>query len=175
LLAERLPVVIGALSKEEFLGGFRVEGTAVPGKVPFYSSASQMNNDSEIQKIALFDEVFGYYLNKPYIWGNPGHTTELGYADMRTSAEFVAALKRMGVSHVYLNNQFIQKTSDEALFVQVTGIDSTTKTEYSAAERSRLMNDQRTKWRVLLNESISNGSLELKQRFSRSRFLFTVK
>jgi hypothetical protein len=175
LLAERLPVVIGALSKEEFLGGFRVEGTAVPGKVPFYSSASQMNNDSEIQKIALFDEVFGYYLNKPYIWGNPGHTTELGYADMRTSAEFVAALKRMGVSHVYLNNQFIQKTSDEALFDQVTGIDGTSKIQYSEIDRSQRMNDQRTKWRVLLNESISIGSLELKQRFSRSRFLFTVK
>jgi hypothetical protein len=175
LLAERLPVVIGALSKEEFLGGFRVEGTAVPGKVPFYSSASQMNNDSEIQKIALFDEVFGYYLNKPYIWGNPGHTTELGYADMRTSTDFVTALKRMGVSHVYLNNQFILKTSDEALFDQVTGIDGTSKIQNSEIDRSQRMNDQRTKWRVLLNESISIGSLELKQRFSRSRFLFTVK
>ena len=175
LLAERLPVVIGALSKEEFLGGFQVEGTTVPGKVPFYSSASKMNNDSEIQKVALFDEVFGYYLDKPYFWGNPGHTTELGYDDMRTSAEFVAALKRMGVSHVYLNNQVTQDHNEKILFSQVTGIDSTTKTEYPVAERSRLMKDQGTKWRVLLNESISNGSLELKQRFSRSRFLFTVK
>jgi hypothetical protein len=175
MVGERLPVVIGALTQEEFLGGFEVEGKRIPGKVAFYEAAKFINSETQIKKVGLFDEVFGYYLDKPYIWANPGHTTELGYSDMKTAREFIDSLKRQGITHAYLNNQFISGTENESFFYSVTGLGGSIKEPYPVERRAKLMEDQRTKWRVLLNEAIAEGQLGLTRQFSKTRFLFEIR
>lgn len=174
MVSERLPVVVGGLTKEEFLGGYEVNGNRVPGRVAFYSVAQYVNSESKIKKIGLFDEVFGYFLDKPYMWANPGHTTELGYDGMQTAQDLVDALRKQGISHVYLNNQYAIGTENEGFFASVTGIDGASKTPYPAEKRSKLMEDQRTKWRVLLNEAIAEGKLVLDRRFSQTRMVFEI-
>lgn len=175
IVNERLPVVIGALTKDEFLGGFEVEGKRIPGKVGFFEAAKFINSNASITKVGLFDEVFGYYLDKPYMWANPGHTTELGYSEMTTSQDLVDSLKKQGITHVYLNNQFLTGTEQEPYFASVTGIEGGTKQPYPSDKRTKWMEDQRTKWRVLVNEAIADGKLNLIQRFSRTRFLFEIR
>ncbi|HTQ09701.1 MAG TPA: hypothetical protein VMI31_06480, partial [Fimbriimonadaceae bacterium] len=53
--------------------------------VPFYDPAQELNRIAGGGRVALYDEVFGYLLDVPYLWANPGHSNELGYTDMRSS------------------------------------------------------------------------------------------
>ncbi len=175
-MAERMPVLVGGLTKEEFLGGYKLnDGTPVPGAVDFYTAAKAINEDPAVQKVGLFDEVFGYYLDKPYFWATPGHTTELGYATMQTADEFVSALKKQGITHVYLTNKYLRADQKEfELWNRVAGIDGVPGA-YSAEERDARMKDERSKWRVLFAEAIVAKKLTLVNRFSQIRFLFKVE
>lgn len=175
-MAERMPVLVGGLTKDEFLGGYKLnDGTPVPGAVDFYTAAKAINEDPTVKKVGLFDEVFGYYLDKPYFWATPGHTTELGYATMQTADEFVSALKQQGISHVYLTNKYLRADQKEfELWNRVAGIDGVPGA-YSAEEREARMKDERTKWRVLFAEAIAAKKLTLVNRFSQIRFLFKVE
>lgn len=176
ILAERLPVLVGGLTRDEFLGGYKLEdGTAVPGKVDTYGLSKIVDQDPTVQKVALYDEVFGYYLNKPYFWASPGHTTEMGYADMKTADELIAAFKRLGVTHVYLNNRYLRSSQDEFdVWNRVAGIGGTPG-KYTPEERTARMGDQRTKWRVLLAEAIAAKKLTVHAQFSATRFLFKIE
>ncbi|MBS1701657.1 MAG: hypothetical protein JST12_08350 [Armatimonadetes bacterium] len=176
IVTERLPVLVGGLTKDEFLGGYSLEdGTHVPGKVDTYQLSKFIDNDPTVQKVGLFDEVFGYYLNKPYFWATPGHTTELGYADMQTADQLVDALKKQGITHAYLNNVFLRANPDEyELWNRAAGIDGE-PVPYTSEQRQERMKDERTKWRVLFAEAIVSKKLTLVNRFSQNRFLFKVE
>ena len=179
-LDERLMVLTGALTREEFLGGFNYEnGTHAPGHVEFYLPAKAIDSDQRISKVGLFDEVFGYYLDKPYFWATPGHTTELDYAHITTADEFIANMKKLGISHAYLTNKYIMHTDEEPLFYHAAGIqdDGTigVATPYPADERSKRMADEQSKWRVLFAEAVAAKKLTLVTAFSRTRFLFKIE
>lgn len=175
ILAERLPVLVGGLTKDEFLGGYKLDnGTTVPGIVDFYSPAKYMNEDPSVTKVGLFDEVFGYYLDKPYFWATPGHTTEMGYAEMKTADEFVASLKRLGISHCYYKSRVAKGSEEETLWLKASGVDGTPE-PYPADKRAARIEDQRNKWRVLFAEAVAAKKLTLVQRFSATRFLFKVE
>ena len=174
-LTERLPVLIGALTRDEFLGGYKMDdGSQKSGAVDTYSLSKVIDADPTVQKVGLYDEVFGYYLNKPYFWATPGHTTEMGYADMKTADELVASFKRLGITHVYVTNRYIKGTLDLDLWEKASGIDGPI-TPYSDKDRQSRMGDERTKWRVLLAEAIAAKKLTLHSRFSQLRFLFKVE
>jgi 4-amino-4-deoxy-L-arabinose transferase-like glycosyltransferase len=176
LFAERLPVLIGAITRDEFLGGYKLEdGSSVPGHVETYTLSKYVDNDSSVIKVGLFDEVFGYYLNKPYFWATPGHTTELDYAHITTSDDLATNLKKLGISHAYITNKFIRGTEEETLFLRVSGLSGQAPMPYSAEERSKRMEDQRNKWRVLFAEAIASKKFTLVNAFSKTRFLFKIE
>jgi len=176
LVAERLPVLIGAITRDEFLGGYQLEdGSSVPGHVETYTLSKFIDADSSVTKVALFDEVFGYYLNKPYFWAGPGHTTEMDYERVSTADEFVANLKKLGISHAYVTNKYIRNTEEQTIFERVTGLSGSTPIPYTSEERTKRMDDQRTKWRVLFAEAIASKKLSLVKAFSRTRFLYKIE
>ncbi|MBL8059565.1 MAG: glycosyltransferase family 39 protein [Chthonomonas sp.] len=72
--------------------------------VPFSKAAININQEVGKQgKVALYNEVFGYFLDVPYIWANPGHSMLLPYEKMESGADLVRGLQDIGVTHVYLN------------------------------------------------------------------------
>ena len=146
----------------------------MPGAVDFYNAAKYIDGDASITKVGLFDEVFGYYLDKPYFWATPGHTTEIGYANMKTADDFIAGLKKVGISHCYLTNKYIKGTEDYDPWYQAAGIDGP-PTPFAADYRAKKMEDQRSKWRVLFAEAIAAKKLTLVQRFSTTKFLYKVE
>lgn len=93
----KLPVIVGKVSNEDYL-------LAV---VPFYEAAQTINEDTSARKVVLYDEVFGYYLNTPYLWGNPGHSAVFDYEAMPDGNGLVAALRSQGVTHLYVS--FVQE------------------------------------------------------------------
>ncbi|MEI8283238.1 MAG: hypothetical protein WCG75_12595, partial [Armatimonadota bacterium] len=181
MFAERLPVLIGALTRDEFLGGFkREDGSLAQGHVDTYALSKVINADPNITKVALFDEVFGYYLDKPYFWAGPGHTTELDYANITSADELVANLKKLNISHAYVTNKYIkldpeaEKRFDQAMGLQADGTIGVA-TPYPADIRTKAMLDERDKWRVLFSEAVAAKKITLVTAFSKTRFLFKIE
>lgn len=175
IVVERLPVFVGGLTRDEFLGGYQAsDGGRVPGAVSIYGDLKPLKDDATITKIGLYDELFGYYSSRPYMWAGPGHTTEFGYANMKTADELVAAYKKLGISHIYLTNRYIRGTKAEGQFIGASGLGGTI-TPYPADVREAAMKEQEVKWRILLAEAIAAGKLKIHTQFSQSRFLFTVQ
>ena len=94
LTKDQLPVVLGIQTESDYLSH----------RVPFYTAAQFINQTvPKTGRVALYDEVFGYELNVPYYWANPGHSNEVPYDSMRNGHDYVVAMKKMGFTHVYLN------------------------------------------------------------------------
>ncbi len=162
IISERLPVLAGGLTKQEFLEGFQTsDGQPVPGKVATAVLNKATKDDPTVKKIALLDEVFGYYLDKPYFWAGPGHTTEVDWAKMQSAQDMIENFKRLGITHVYLNNQYVPDLE---------------KWNQSLTQpRSEpFAEDIRNKWRQLVADAIYEGKLKLKIQFSSRRALYDI-
>ncbi len=91
--SSQIPVVLGAVDRQEY----------VAARVPFARPASDINRLAQGGKVALYDEVFGFLLDAPYVWANPGHSTLIPYDDLRDGSEYVEAMRSLGFSHIYVN------------------------------------------------------------------------
>lgn len=159
--SSQIPAAFGAVSKDEYL----------TSTFPFYSAAKYMNANIRGGKVALFNEVFGYYLDVPYYWANPGHSTEIPYAGIQTGAEFAAALKRMGFSHVYL--KLPPRSPDTDRWIAAMGLRDN-PIPYSPEEAKGMDADLRNKWRRLLADAVASRTLEPVQSF-RGGILFRLR
>ncbi len=157
-----------------------VRGTETPEayqtrKIGFYEPARFLNDPANgVKRVALFDEVFGYLLDVPYFWAGPGHTTELGYATMKSGDELVAALKRQGITHAYvalsLGTTFGGDTAERDRFMAATGLQGPA---VPYADREARLRDERSAVKVFLAEAIASGGLRPLRPF-RSGIVFTV-
>lgn len=57
--------------------------------------------------IILYDETRGFYLQRRYLWGNPGHHTLIDYDSFTDGDMLVRALHRMGYQYVMQNLAFV--------------------------------------------------------------------
>ena len=162
IIQERLPVLAGGLTEQEFLEGFQAnDGQRVSGKVATATLNKVTKDDPAVKKIALLDEVFGFYLDKPYFWAGPGHTTEVTWAKMQTAQDMIDNFKQLGISHVYLNNP--------------SPLDLDKWNQSLTRPRSEpLAEDIRNKWRQIVADAIYEGKLKPKQQFSTRRTLYEI-
>ncbi|MGQ9789139.1 MAG: ArnT family glycosyltransferase [Armatimonadota bacterium] len=79
--------------------------------------------------VILYDETRGFYLQRRYLWGNPGHHTLIDYASFTDGDMLVRALYRMGYQYVLQNMAFVPPGSEGE------------------------------HWRRLLNDAIARGAL----------------
>ena len=79
--------------------------------------------------VILFDETRGFYLQRRYLWGNPGHHTLIDYDSFTDGDMLVRALHRMGCQYVMQNLAFVPPDSE------------------------------REHWRRILNDAIARGAL----------------
>ncbi len=141
--------------------------------IGFYKPAQYLNEHVHSGGVALYDEVFGYLLDIPYFWANPGHTTELGYAQMKTSDDLVAKLRERNLDYVYLNLS-IYPTDDPQIiqWMQAMGLQGSA-VPYAPERRAELMSDMGWRYKVLLAEAIASKRLELVQTFG-PRIIFKL-
>ena len=164
-LDPKLPVLVGKVTGDEYL----------KAAVPFYEAAQAINQIvPKDGKVALYDEVFGYFLDVPYFWANPGHSTLIPYDRIQNGLELVGELKRLGFTHVYMNMGVgIAFPSPEARekWMRQAGL-ILPYLPVDPAEREAAFQDLRNKWRVLVGEAIAEGYLEpiLSPSFTRGRF-----
>ena len=91
--SDQMEVVAGKVTREEFQGR----------RIGFYAPAQSINRLGSSAKVALYDEVFGYLLDVPYYWANPGHGTMIPYDLMEDGAQYSNAMAKAGFTHVYVN------------------------------------------------------------------------
>jgi hypothetical protein len=160
---QQLPVALGRISGEDYQ----------LATVPFTEGARKLNEIVPATgKVALFDEVFGYLLDKPYFWANPGHTTLIPYDSMQTGADFANGLKAMGFTHVYASISPIVK---DRQFVRrwLAAMGIAEGDAIPADERSALLANWEGKWQILLAEAVTSGDLRLVEPL-RSGLIFEV-
>jgi hypothetical protein len=91
--SDQMEVVAGKVTPEEYQSR----------RVGFYGPAKQINKLGKDAKVALYDEVFGYLLDVPYFWANPGHGTMIPYDQLEDGPQFTQTLSEMGFTHVYMS------------------------------------------------------------------------
>lgn len=146
--SSQLPVALGRIDREEWRAAM----------VPFAKAIPQLHEavPKEVARIALYDEVFGFLLDRKYIWGNPGHSTLIQHEASQSGAEYVQSLKSLGVTHVYVSPQYLPKEARERFFA---ALGLTEGAHYSTDERAQMENDPNLKWRWLIADAARSGDL----------------
>lgn len=95
--ADRLNVVVGREPQREYLRA----------RLAIFPMAEFINAEiPQESKVIMYHEVFGLYLDREYMWGNPRHHTLIDYDSFRTAEDFVVGLRGQGVTHVLVNERF---------------------------------------------------------------------
>jgi hypothetical protein len=161
--SEKLKVVLGSSAPDEYQHRF----------ISFYDAAQELNKVVGQGRVALFDEVFGYLLDVPYFWANPGHSTQIGYEHLQTADQFVQSLQGLGITYVYINlgETFGESKEPTLQWLQAAGLEQP-KIVYP--NRAALMSDPQSSYKVLLAEAIAQGKLTPYGSYH-SGLIFTVQ
>jgi hypothetical protein len=143
---DQLKVVTGQISADEYRDA----------TVGFSKSARTLNTDSEVKKVALYHEVFGFLLDKPYFWANPGHSKVIPYESLGSGHEYATKMKDLGFSHVYFNLAGEDPTRRDR-WLAAAGL--APGEPYTEEERKNMFGDLNLKWLVLTAEAVRAGEL----------------
>jgi len=140
---DQLRVVLGQVDRGQY------ESMAVP----FSDAAKTINALPGDVKVALYDEVFGFYLDKPYFWANPGHSTAVPYESLPDGPSLAEELRRQGFTHAYVNLTLVEPKF-RARWQSAMGPEP-----YTVQERDAMQDDPNLWWRYLFAEAVRSGKL----------------
>lgn len=143
----QLPVVLGRVTADEY----RAQSST------FFDASRAINQLPVSSKVALYDVVFGFWLDLPYLWANPGHSTLLDYDSCNTGTDFANELKKNAITHVYVDLSTLPREQN-LQWLSAMGIAE--GGSWSTDEREALLADKQTRWRVLLADAVRNNNLE---------------
>jgi hypothetical protein len=156
---QQMQVITGKISAEDYQ----------KAHISFYEPAQLINTEAAGGKVALYDETFGYLLDVPYMWANPGHSTEIPYDEMKTGADYAAAMKKLGFTHVYVNVRAMEGSADAiGAWYGETGLLGKVS---PMPERQETLGDWVTKYKILIADAIAAGLLKPVQQFRNGNIL----
>lgn len=158
--ATQLKVLTGQIDRDAY----------VSASTPFAESAKVLNANPSFTKIALYEEVFGFYLEKPYIWANPGHGTAVPCLAAESGVDYADQMKALGYDTVYLNRQFWPRRDENSTRENLAAWIATTDRWMEAAglipgepyqddEREIMKSDPNLYYRYLLADAVRSGRL----------------
>ncbi|MBN9500726.1 MAG: hypothetical protein BGO01_05850 [Armatimonadetes bacterium 55-13] len=153
--ADQMQVVLGKVTEEEYL----------TRRLGFYVPSKAINQLGPESKTALYDEVFGYMLDVPYYWANPGHSTLITYDSMQDGRSYADGMRRLGFTHVYMNlGRLVKSDEDVQTILGVMG-----GQPFAAKKREEWMNNWEVKFNALIPEAVAAGELEIVQVFGNTQ------
>ena len=106
-------------------------------------------------KLALYDEVFGYFLDVPYMWANPPHSLVIPYDTLNDGKSYAEALKQLGFTHIYISTSSIVK---DPAFVQkwiaAMGLQAP-PVPFAPDEKKAMMDNYENRWMPLLSDAVA--------------------
>jgi len=160
---QQLLVALGKVSGDEYQAA----------TVPFAEGARKLNEIVPATgKVALFDEVFGFLLDKPYFWANPGHSTMIPYDGMTSGADLAEGLKKLGFTHVYASiSPMVKDRTFARSWLASMGIAD--GDPIPADQREALLANWEGKWQILLADAVKEGQIRLVEPL-RSGLIFEI-
>ncbi|MBS1722233.1 MAG: glycosyltransferase family 39 protein [Armatimonadetes bacterium] len=140
--ADQFGVVTGAETADEYQSR----------RIPFYGPSRKINELRGTVKVALYDEVFGFFLDKPYMWANPGHSTLIPYERTETGRDLVAAMKGLGFTHAYVNFSVLPAEARDKWTAEMSAPQSD--------DPSKIRSNPDLWWRHLFAEAVRDGLLK---------------
>jgi hypothetical protein len=113
-----------------------------------------INTNSEKRDgVILYEDTRGYYLNRPYLWGNRAHSGYIPYDTMQSGADLTRWLKEQGVRFALVNLNWSEKRGDTLLPPQAPiGL------EREALQRWYVeLPEAAEAWRKLISDAIRRG------------------
>jgi 4-amino-4-deoxy-L-arabinose transferase-like glycosyltransferase len=106
LTAPALPVVFGQESPDDYVTHYGPDRLGV--------AMTWINGNTPADaKVALFDEVRGFYLDRPYIWATPNHAAGLlPWDTYRDVDDWLADFKRRGYTTLLVNEKYAPDVDD---------------------------------------------------------------
>ena len=96
-LASQLPVDVGAVSRDAY---------AAHGD-PAYPAMQYINTRLPAgSKVVFYGNPLGFYCDKPYLWGEPGHSTYVTGTGPQTPEDLRQRLTGLGVTHILVNTAY---------------------------------------------------------------------
>lgn len=109
------PVVLGSETRADYLSR----------SLDVYRAQDYINSHlPKDARVALFGDTRGFYLDRDYVWADPGHNT-LFSRNFRSVGEFIGHLRSLGITHAMVNSRFhppdkiIQRSIEEGRFQQI--------------------------------------------------------
>ncbi len=138
-LTEQVAVSTGEVTQEEYLSV----------RFDFWPGVQAINSLDEGAKVALYDEVRGFYLTRDYFWANPQHSTMIPYESIGSGAELVERLRVLGATHVYVHLSPVILGKERAARLSLAFTDPAAPIE------------EEERFRRLLIEAVREGDLTL--------------
>jgi hypothetical protein len=64
-------------------------------------------------QVIVYGEPRLFYLDRPYLWGDPGYHHLLVYDKMKTADDLIAGYRSLGIDYVLLNLTFLGNPNTE--------------------------------------------------------------
>lgn len=97
-----------ALSLPEIIEEFSHQGRdkQLRSSAANYPAIEWINeNTGKNAGVVLFDDVFGYNLNRPYLWGDRGHSSYIPYDSLRSGRDLTSWFREHGIVYALCNFQ----------------------------------------------------------------------
>jgi len=130
------------------LSSTEVRTQIIQRRVAMARNAPTINQMVNGGKVALFDEVFGYFLDCRYVWGNAPHSTLFPSENASTREEFLEMFEKQGVTHLYVNLGFMPDFCQNVL-----------KNSATPEEWAKVQSDRQIRWVAFISESERAGRL----------------
>jgi 4-amino-4-deoxy-L-arabinose transferase-like glycosyltransferase len=97
LASAQAPVAFGQVSKDDYI---------TAGFAP-YPAMQYINTQLPANaKVVFYGNPFGYYSEKPYLWGEAGHSTYIPYSTFQSKDDLLRWYESQGITHVLVNPRF---------------------------------------------------------------------
>jgi hypothetical protein len=150
----QIPVALGAMERE----------TYQKQVVSFAGFAEEINQTVPPNgKIALYDEVFGYFLDRPYFWANPGHSTILNHDPSQSGKAYTDNLKSQGFTHIYVSMRWWADPEMRVTFLNP-------QSQLPVPMRTSLLQNKESVWIALVHQAMIERTIRPEKFFgSRQR------
>jgi hypothetical protein len=151
VVSDKVRVALGADTPQAYL----------ESRLGFYKAAQRLNELAKGGKVALYDEVFGFYLDVPYFWANPGHSTLIPYDSMKDGNDFADEMRKLGYTHVSFNlRAAFPSVEERRKWLGASGLTGEAA-PYSEQEMQALAGNWEVKYKYLVADACAKGRLGL--------------
>lgn len=96
LLALQAPVVFGWESRDDYI---------TRGFAPYPAMKFINNQLPQNAKVVFYNSPYGFYCDKPYLWGDAQHSTYIPYGMFQSAEDLRAYLAKIGVTHILIDRR----------------------------------------------------------------------